>query len=84
MPLRVSVVPTALFRRSVTPYQSRELVTKSRIPSLHSFSTTSLNMAPPKAALDFVDFVNDSPTRRFILLHSELEVWGVAGGQIGC
>lgn len=25
-------------------------------------------MAPPKAALDFVDFVNDSPTRMMIAL----------------
>jgi aspartyl aminopeptidase len=32
------------------------------IPSSASFHASSFNMAPPKAALDFVDFVNDSPT----------------------
>lgn len=32
-------------------------------PQILVSSTSTFTMAPPKAALDFVDFVNASPTR---------------------
>lgn len=41
----------------------RTRITATTTNTASSFSTTSFIMAPPKAALDFVDFVNDSPTR---------------------
>lgn len=50
----VSVSLSPLRRSSVIPRPT---------PRILAFSTSSAIMAPPKAALDFVDFVNASPTR---------------------
>jgi hypothetical protein len=52
--------------RPATPFSTIESI--SNIQTLtafqrRSFAAASVTMAPNKTALDFVDFVNDSPTR---------------------
>lgn len=75
MPPRVSFLPVGSYRPvasriGIAPSRSHDLVIRSRIQSSNSFSTALPNMAPPKAALDFIDFVNDSPTRMLLLFAS--------------
>ncbi|KAG5976136.1 hypothetical protein E4U55_007487 [Claviceps digitariae] len=69
LPLRSFMIPR---ERLATVLLSRHIQIKTRegvgrVPASFFFSsrncsTSSTTMAPPKAALDFVDFVNDSPT----------------------
>ncbi|KAG6041356.1 hypothetical protein E4U41_004766 [Claviceps citrina] len=63
MPSRVALAPAPLSRLFDPKTHKLVGITKSaRFLVSRDFSTSSSIMAPPAAALDFVDFVNDSPT----------------------
>lgn len=47
----------------ITTTKSISNVQTSTVFPRRSFAASSVTMAPNKTALDFVDFVNDSPTR---------------------
>ncbi|KAL3964822.1 hypothetical protein ACCO45_001826 [Purpureocillium lilacinum] len=59
---RASHPSSPLLRLSSRRFENRAVLIPSAQLSSSSFCTTSPAMAPPKAALDFVDFVNASPT----------------------
>lgn len=59
---RLRIAPFAVVQTSFS--SSLRLSNCSPKPrQIIAFSTSSCIMAPPKAALDFIDFVNASPTR---------------------
>ncbi|KAJ6787663.1 hypothetical protein PWT90_08819 [Aphanocladium album] len=62
--LRIAPIYSARLPLTTPPRRTRHHHDPRPTPQIlaTSFSTSSLTMAPPKAALDFVDFVNASPT----------------------